>query len=113
VVVAPDAGSVVGVAASGSTLACAEVAVRVTAAMAAAAIASGAVPLPEADADVVVVVVAVTGTRIATAIGLGTMAVVPSCEAGVVESAVELSDGDGAVDGVEPSLEAVDFVRGR
>ncbi len=82
--------------------------------MAAAAIASGAVPLPGAGAAVVGVVVTVTATGIAAAIGLGTMAEVPSCGTGVVESAVELlSDDDGAVDVVEPSFEAVGFVRGR
>ncbi len=111
--VVPDTGSVVGVAASGSTLACADVAVRLTAAMAAAAIASGAVPLPEAGADVAGVVVTMAATGIAAAIGLGTMVEVPSCGAGVVESVVELSDDDCAADVVVPSFDAVGFVRGR
>jgi hypothetical protein len=113
--VVPDAGVDTGAVAPGSTLAWVDVAARLTAAMAAAAIASGAVPLPDVGAAAAVgVVVTAAVTGIATAIGLGTIAELPSCGTPGVESAAGLlSDDDCAGDVVEPSSAVGDFPRGR
>jgi hypothetical protein len=76
------------------------------AAMAAAAIANGAVELPEA-AGTAGTFVAVVVTGVATATGIGVVAVKPACWIGIVRSAADASPfADLSVDFVESAFDA-------